>query len=107
VISWVHIDDVVNLFLYALENKAIEGIYNAVAPNPVSNEKLIKSMAKGSAFHITAPVPSFVLKAMLGEMSIEILKSTTVSSRKIENTGYSFLFPDIDTATFNLNKKAC
>jgi uncharacterized protein len=52
---------------------------------------------RGKAF-ITAPVPSFVLKLVLGEMSIEVLKSTTVSSSKIQNEGFQFLYPSIDAA---------
>ncbi|HVG41754.1 MAG TPA: TIGR01777 family oxidoreductase [Chitinophagaceae bacterium] len=106
-VSWIHIDDVVNLFVTALENKNISGVYNAVAPNPVSNKQLILSMAKAKdSLFLPAPVPQFVLKTMLGEMSVEVLKSATVSAQKIEKEGYQFLFPTIDTATFNLTKKA-
>jgi len=61
--------------------------------------------AKGG-FHITAHVPEFILKIMLGEMSIEVLKSATVSSKKIEAAGYQFIFPTIGTALFNLHKNA-
>ncbi len=105
IISWIHIDDLVQLFVYAIENESLHGIYNAVASNPVSNKELIKLMAKDS-FHITAHVPQFILKIMLGEMSVEILKSATVSNKKIEATGYQFIFPTIETAISNLNKKA-
>jgi hypothetical protein len=107
VISWIHIDDLVELLLYAVENKKMIGTYNAVAPQPVSNEVLIKTIAadKGG-FSIPTPVPNFVLKTMLGEMSVEVLKSATVSSRKLETLGYQFKFPKIETAVANLNKKA-
>jgi uncharacterized protein len=107
IVSWIHIDDVVQLFITALENSGLQGIFNAVAPNPVSNKQLILSMAKAKdGFFITASVPEFVLKTMLGEMSLEVLKSATVSSAKIEKEGYNFIFSNIDTATYNLNKKA-
>ena len=107
IISWIHIDDLVRIYIEAIENQNLEGPYNAVAPKPVSNEYLIKQMAKtkGGAY-LTIPVPAFSLKIILGEMSVEVLKSATVSSQKIERSGYNFLFPNIETALFNLNKKA-
>jgi len=52
---------------------------------------------KGS-FFITAHVPSFILKLMLGELSTEVLKSTTVSSRKLRATGFQFIYPSIEAA---------
>lgn len=105
VVSWIHIDDLVALFIRAIQNESMNGIYNAVAPNPVSNAALIKSIAAAKGgFHITASAPAPILKALLGEMSIEVLKSTTVSCRKLEAAGYQFLFPHIDTATMHLHK---
>ena len=107
IISWIHIDDLVRIYIEAIENKSLEGPFNAVAPKPVSNEYLVKEMAKVKGGpYITVQVPSFALKVILGEMSVEVLKSATVSSQKIEKSGYSFLFPNIETALFNLNKKA-
>lgn len=102
-VSWIHIDDLVRLYMYTVENENIAGIYNAVAPKPVTNKTLIIEIAKQrNKFYLPAPVPSFVLKTVLGEMSIEVLKSATVSSKKIEAAGFQFLFPDIGTAIHNL-----
>ena len=107
IISWIHIDDLVNLYIAAIENKSWQGFYNAVAPHPVSNKTLIQAIAKQrGGFYITAPVPAIALKAALGEMSTEVLKSTTVSSRKIEQAGYTFSFPHIDAAVQDLYKNA-
>jgi uncharacterized protein len=98
-VSWIHIDDLVRLYIEAIENGRWNGIYNAVSPNPVSNRQLIKEIARQTrGFHVTATVPSFVLKIVLGEMSIEVLKSTTVSSDKIQQEGFQFLFPTIESA---------
>jgi uncharacterized protein len=102
-VSWIHIKDIASLYLYAIENEKIEGVYNAVAPQPVSNKKLIETMAREKAgFSVTAHVPEFVLKTMLGEMSIEVLKSATVSNKKTEAAGYVFMFPGIEAAVKNL-----
>ena len=100
IISWIHIDDLCRLFLYAIENESLNGVFNAVAPQPISNKELMLQLAKkmrGKAF-IAAHVPSFVLKTMLGEMSIEVLKSTTVSCEKIHKEGFTFLYPSVDAA---------
>jgi uncharacterized protein (TIGR01777 family) len=102
-VSWIHIDDLVRLYIDAIENDKWSGVYNAVSPNPVTNQKLIKEMAKqATGFHIAAKVPSFVLKIILGEMSIEVLKSTTVNSNKIQQQGFKFLFPTIQDAVKKL-----
>ena len=103
VVSWIHINDAVGIFLYALSNENMQGVYNAVAPQTVTNKGLVMAMAKAkSGLAIPVKVPELVLKTMLGEMSIEVLKSATVSSRKIEEAGYVFQFPSIEAATLNL-----
>ncbi len=103
VMSWIHIDDVVSLYITAIENEQWHGVYNVVAPHPVTNKDLILQIAKQrNKFYIPVRVPAFVLKAILGGMSIEVLKSATVSSEKIGKAGYQFLFPTIETAVQNL-----
>jgi uncharacterized protein (TIGR01777 family) len=103
IISWIHIDDLVNLYIYAIENENLSGIYNAVTPNSVSNKEFVSTLAKTrNKFFIVLRVPSFILKIVLGEMSIEVLKSTTVSSEKIEKAGFTFLYPTIKAAFKNL-----
>ena len=104
IISWIHIDDVVKLFITALENENMKGVYNAVAPNPVSNKELTTQLAKTKRgrFFIPMNVPSFVLKLLLGEMSVEVLKSATVSCEKIQQTGFEFQFPTIENALKDL-----
>lgn len=103
VVSWIHIADLVGLYLAALQNERWQGVYNAVAPEPVSNRELVLTIAKQrGTFYIATKVPEAALKAALGEMSIEVLKSATVSSRKVEEAGYQFLFPNIGVAVHNL-----
>jgi uncharacterized protein (TIGR01777 family) len=99
-ISWIHIDDLCRMFIEAIENDQLNGSYNAVAPNPVNNETLTLTLAKlmKGRFFIPIPVPTFVLKIMLGDRSIEVLKSTTVSAKKIEQAGFTFKYPFIDGA---------
>lgn len=107
IMSWIHVYDLCRLLLFAIENENISGIYNAVAPNAVSNKVLTLTLAKQmrSKFFIPVHVPAFVLKTMLGEMSVEVLKSATVNNDKIKRAGFSFLYPSIETALENLLKK--
>jgi uncharacterized protein len=74
---------------------------------PVSNAVLTLALAKEmrGKFFISAHVPEFVLKLMLGDRSIEVLKSTTVSCEKIKQTGFNFLYPSIELALAELCKK--
>ena len=100
VISWIHIDDLCRLFIYAIENENLSGSYNAVAPQPVNNKTLMLKLAKlmRGQFYIPVHVPQFLLKLILGERSTEILKSATVSCEKIKAAGFTFLYPSIDAA---------
>lgn len=104
VVSWIHIDDLVNLYITAMENENYSGAYNAVAPLPVSNKHLVEELARNvkGKFYTLAKVPSFVLKVMLGEMSIEVLKSATVSAQKVLTENFQFKYPSITTALADL-----
>ena len=105
IISWIHIDDLVRLYIETIENENWTGIYNAVAPYPISNQQLVKEIAKqAKGFYITAKVPSTILKVAVGEMSIEVLKSTTVSAEKVQKAGFKFLFPTVQEAVASLSR---
>ena len=99
-VSWIHIKDLCREMLFLLENESCAGIYNGVAPTPVTNKELILTLAKqlyGSSF-LTVTVPSFVLKVVMGEMSIEVLKSTTVKADKIRAAGFKFEYETVEDA---------
>ncbi len=100
VISWIHIDDLVRLYSDAIENEKLHGVYNAVAPHPITNKEMVLQLAKKirGSFYIPIHVPGFVLRLMLGEISTEILKSATVSCEKIHEAGFTFQYPTIQAA---------
>jgi uncharacterized protein (TIGR01777 family) len=105
-ISWIHIDDLCRIYWEAINNDAWKGAYNAVATRPVSNKEFVLELAKKmkGRFFIPIHIPSFVLKLLLGQMSIEVLKSTNVSSEKIRKEGFQFLFPSVEAAFDRLLK---
>ena len=94
-ISWIHADDLCRMMIRAIENEEIKGVYNAVSPHPVSQKQLMAIIAKvRGGLKIPIPVPVAALKIMLGEMSSEVLKSTTVSAEKTLKAGFK---PEYDT----------
>ena len=105
IISWIHIDDLVRLFIESIGQEKMSGVYNAVVTHPVSNREFFKTLAreeKGNLF-MMVPVPAFVLKLMLGEMSVEILKSTTVSNQKLRDAGFYFQWGSLKDTLHDLH----
>lgn len=102
--SWIHIEDLARIFLYILQN-GLSGVYNAVAPNPVTNSTLTQQLAKTMDKNIWLPnVPAFALKLLMGEMSSIILSSQLVSCKKIRETGFSFHYINLERALRDLLK---
>lgn len=101
--SWIHIDDLCDLFIHALEQGSMSGMYNGVAPNPVRNKKFAQVLSKASAKKsLVLPVPAFLLRIGLGEMADTVLYSTRVSNAKAEDTGFVYQFPELEPALVDL-----
>jgi len=102
-ISWIHIEDICRMYLTAIERQNMNGVYNATAPEIVTNKDLILKIAKARKRpFIPIHIPEFALKILLGEMGGEVMKSTTVDDSRIRNAGFNFLFPSIDSAINDL-----
>lgn len=100
--SWLHITDLVSMYYFAIENQ-LEGTFNAVSPNPISNSELTKAIAKTLKKPLWLPnVPEFIMKLILGEMSYLLFSSKKISAQKILNSGFQFQFPTIEKAISNL-----
>jgi uncharacterized protein (TIGR01777 family) len=100
-ISWIHIADVVGIYLAAIERG--NGVYNATAPNPVTNAELTKDLAKVLKRPAFLPVPEFMLKAMLGDgSSIVTTGQKVIPQRTVDELQYEFRFPELAPALQNL-----
>ncbi|WP_183556507.1 TIGR01777 family oxidoreductase [Mucilaginibacter sp. SP1R1] len=98
-VPWIHWLDVVDMYLFGIENASLKGVYNMVAPNPVTNKQLTQAVAKQLHKPLWVPnVPAFVLKMLLGQMSTIVLGSTKVSAQKIQDAGFNFKFADLSPA---------
>jgi uncharacterized protein (TIGR01777 family) len=99
-ISWIHIDDICRIYMESMINPSWSGIYNAVSPNPVNNRNFTMELAKKmkGSFYIPIPVPNFILRLMLGERSVEVLKSSNISANKLKHQGFQFIYPTIEAA---------
>lgn len=98
-ISWIHIEDVVNMYLRGIEDENLSGAYNMSTPHPITNIELTKAIAKTLNKPLWLPhVPAFILKLIFGEMSKVVLGSTRMDVKKILATGFQFKYPDINTA---------
>jgi len=90
--SWIHINDLIALYMFAIDNGNLQGIYNASAPNPQTNALFTKHAAKLLKRPAFMPVPSFVIKAVLGEMSTVVLDGRRAMPKKILDAGFKFRF---------------
>lgn len=94
--SWIAIEDLSRMIIHSIENNQVHGTYNAVGPEPVQNNTFTQSFCRALQRPQWLPnVPSFVLKAMIGEMSSMVLNSQRISSKKIEQTGFVFQYKTI------------
>ena len=99
--SWIHIDDVSIIFLRSIENDE-KGIFNLVSPNPVTQEDLLKKIALFNNSKVIFPnIPTFLVKAIFGEMSELVLSSQKVRSNRLND--YVFKFSEIDEAIRDLS----
>ncbi|MFC1556408.1 TIGR01777 family oxidoreductase [candidate division KSB1 bacterium] len=102
--SWIHIDDLLRVIIFALGNP-IEGAFNAVSPNPVTNREFTAALGTVLGKPAVFTVPGFLLRLRYGEMSDLLIKSQHVLPKRLSGTGFEFTFSDINAALEHLLKK--
>ena len=102
-ISWIHIQDVVESLIFAIQNPQIQGIFNLAAPEPVSNKKFIKELANANKrLFVPLCVPEILIRLMLGNQADLVLQGVAMDITSWKNTGYNFNFPELKSALKNI-----
>jgi uncharacterized protein (TIGR01777 family) len=102
-VSWVALDDLPGIVLHALSREELRGPVNAVTPRPVTNRELTEALGKVLSRPTLLPVPSFALRIAVGEMADALLLSSARAvPRRLEETGYHFLYPELGGALRHL-----
>jgi uncharacterized protein (TIGR01777 family) len=96
--SWIHIDDLTDLFIFAAENASASGPLNGTAPQPVTNKDFGKALGRALSRPSFMPTPAFALRVMLGEVADVITTGQRVFPRKSLALGFTFKFPEIEAA---------
>lgn len=100
---WIHIDDLCNIYIKAIEDSQLTGAYNAVAPEHLTNKEFTRSLADNLGKRLwLMNIPAFVMRLIFGKMSEILLKGSRVSSEKIQAAGYKFQFPGLESALKHL-----
>lgn len=103
---WIHREDVVGMLLMALKDSRVEGPFNVCAPQAVTLGNFAAVLGKVLRRPSFFPVPGFVLKLMLGEMAVLLLNGQNTIPRKMRSWGYSFRYPELESALGNILAKA-
>ena len=97
-VSWIHLKDLIQLIEFILNNQEVSGAINAVSPQPVTNRVFSLLLAQTMKRPCFLPVPDFVLKILLGEMSEILLSSQRAIPQKAVELGFTFLYPELKSA---------
>lgn len=103
--SWIHIDDLVNLIIEAINNSAYQGTYNATAPNPVRMSELCENLGEVMNRPSWLPVPEFALKLLLGEAAQAVLEGQKVIPKQTQEQGFSYQYSTVKPALADIVKK--
>lgn len=96
---WIHIDDLCHIYLMAVSDGTMTGPYNASAPDHITHDMLMAGVAKQKGLPVFLPhVPAWLLRTILGEMSVVLTSGSRISSDRISGTGFRFRYPDISSA---------
>lgn len=101
---WVHLDDMAKIYAWLVKNKQASGVFNASAPNPVTNADFTKALGKVLGRPAFFPMPEKVLKLLFGEMAELLLVSAKMLPQRLEQEGFEFTYPQLDGALKDIIK---
>lgn len=100
--SWIHIDDLVNLYIACAENETAKGVFHGTAPNPVTNQVFTYTLGRVLKRPTIFPVPAFALKTLFGDMATILLSSAKCLPVRTKESGFNFEFVDLESALRDL-----
>jgi len=101
--SWIHIEDLCSTFIHALENQTMNTVYNAASPEPLRLKDFLKISSNAyQTPSLIIPIPAWIFKLVLGEMSETVLSSVRLNVDKIKGTGFEWKYPRLFDAVKNL-----
>ncbi|MBK7501129.1 MAG: TIGR01777 family protein [Ignavibacteriales bacterium] len=100
--SWLHIDDIVEIYLHAIDNSSLTGSLNASSPNPMRMKEFAQTLARVLHRPSLFPVPKFILRLVVGEASEVVLASQRIDVKKLVESGYKFKFEILEDALRDL-----
>lgn len=102
-VPYIHIDDLCEMYLYALENNSVNGAYNACNGDHINNIELTETLARALRRPLWMPnVPEFALKLLFGEMADILLYGSRASADKIKSTGFNFRFQNLEQTLYDI-----
>jgi uncharacterized protein (TIGR01777 family) len=100
---WIHITDLCNIYLKAISDQEMNGVFNAVSPQHVTHKEFVKTLGQVIGKPVfPVPVPGLILRALLGDMSDVVLKGSRITSEKIIKSGFTFNFSTLEQALKNV-----
>jgi uncharacterized protein (TIGR01777 family) len=102
--SWIHLEDMLQGIAHLITNESCEGVYNFTAPNPVTNKEFSHELANSLSRPCLFKVPEFVLRMMMGEMANLVIYGQRVVPKRLQDSGYKFIYPEISLAFDSLLK---
>jgi uncharacterized protein (TIGR01777 family) len=100
--SWIHADDLIELFRFAAENENVNGVLNGSSPHPVTNSEFTRTLARAVHRPAMIPVPKFALRLAFGEMADVLFDSLRVIPQAAERAGFNFRYPQLNAALAQL-----
>ena len=97
-LPWIHVDDLVGLYLSALDDASWSGAYNGAAPEPVTNKAFSKALGKALHRPAVAPVPAFAIRLLYGDMAEIVTEGQRAVPERALEAGFAFQHPDLDEA---------
>jgi uncharacterized protein (TIGR01777 family) len=97
-LPWIHLDDLVAVYMAAIDNEAWSGPVNATAPQPVTNAEFSKALGRALHRPAIAPVPAFAIRLLYGDMAEIVTEGQRAIPARLSELGYTFMHPDLDEA---------